>query len=104
MEAATFGGVPGISPGRESGRMFAGSTARLARAARGPLHWIKRAAAASALFLSACSGGYSPGELWSGLSPAPAPPTTGSVIGAGQVKVALILPLSASGNAGVAAQ
>ena len=40
-------------------------------------------------------------------SPPPAaspPPEAGSTIGAGQVKVALILPLSAGGNAGLAGQ
>ncbi|GLH77621.1 penicillin-binding protein activator [Bradyrhizobium sp. SSBR45G] len=51
--------------------------------------------------LSACSGVQNPFEQ----SVAPAgPPQQPAVAGNGQVKVGLILPLSASGNAGVAAQ
>jgi branched-chain amino acid transport system substrate-binding protein len=57
----------------------------------------------STLLLAACSGGFSPGELISNFSSTP-PAAPGTTIGAGQVKVGLILPLSASGNAGVAAQ
>jgi branched-chain amino acid transport system substrate-binding protein len=55
--------------------------------------------------LSACAGGTSPSDVFASLSgpsqPAPQPETA---IGTGQVKVALILPLSGSGNAAVAAQ
>jgi ABC-type branched-subunit amino acid transport system substrate-binding protein len=59
--------------------------------------------AATAAVLSACAGGNfdQPGMV----APAPsaeAPPAT--MIGAGQIKVGLILPLSAAGNAGIAAQ
>jgi len=54
----------------------------------------------AASLLAACSGN-SPGDIFGGTPPAGAPPTTGS-IGAGQVKVGLILPLTAAGNAGVA--
>ena len=60
-------------------------------------------AVGSTLLLAACSGGFSPGELISNFSSTP-PAAPGTTIGAGQVKVGLILPLSASGNAGVAAQ
>ena len=63
--------------------------------------------AVSSVFLSACTGSYSPGSLMSsitGPSPAAAPPAQPeAAIGAGRVKVALILPLSAAGNAAVAA-
>jgi ABC-type branched-subunit amino acid transport system substrate-binding protein len=57
--------------------------------------------------LSACTGSLD--DLNSGLSPAPgpntAPPAPGlPPVGAGNVRVGLILPLSAAGNAGVAAQ
>ena len=59
--------------------------------------------AAAAAFLSSCSstqlnqiGTESPG--------APAAPQPQGTIGTGQIRVALILPLSAQGNAGVAAQ
>ncbi len=59
--------------------------------------------------LAGCSGNSS--LLNSFTSPAPAPPppqaaeaAAGAVIGSGQVKVALILPLSAGGNAGLAGQ
>jgi branched-chain amino acid transport system substrate-binding protein len=55
--------------------------------------------------LGACTGGsLFPGDFFGG-APQPAQPQQpASQIGAGQVKVALILPLSASGNAGVVAQ
>jgi ABC-type branched-subunit amino acid transport system substrate-binding protein len=60
-------------------------------------------AAGSALLLTACAGGNSPSEMFTSSTPsAPASPAT--TIGGGQVKVGLILPLSAAGNAGVAAQ
>src|SRR3984893_3575227 len=55
----------------------------------------------SAILLAGCSGKL--GDLLSGSSPAaPSQPTTN--IGMGGVKVGLILPLSGSGNAAVAAQ
>jgi branched-chain amino acid transport system substrate-binding protein len=59
---------------------------------------------AAALVLGACTGGGSmfPGDFFGG-APQPAQQPA-SQIGAGQVKVALILPLSAAGNAGVVAQ
>ncbi len=56
-----------------------------------------------AVLLAGCSGNFSLGDLLPNSSPtAPSQPTTS--IGTGQVKVGLILPLSGSGNAGVAAQ
>ena len=68
-------------------------------------HWIARRTALGLIvgtpLLSACSGVQNPFEQ----SVAPAgPPQQPAVAGNGQVKVGLILPLSASGNAGVAAQ
>jgi branched-chain amino acid transport system substrate-binding protein len=55
------------------------------------------------LFVAACSG--IPGaDYFSFGSPPPPPPAQPSAVGAGQVKVALILPLSAQGNAGSTAQ
>jgi len=68
--------------------------------------WLARLAAGSTLLLAACTGNYSPGDLVSGVtgSARPAgPPQASTNIGAGQVKVGLILPLPAAGNAGVAA-
>ncbi len=56
--------------------------------------------AAAALALAACAG--TSDFFSSEPPPAPAPPPAAS-IGAGQVRVGLILPLSAQGNAGVAA-
>jgi ABC-type branched-subunit amino acid transport system substrate-binding protein len=57
-------------------------------------------------WLAACSSG--PDGLFGGAKPDAGSPTPGgpssSEIGTGQIKIALILPLSASGNAGVAAQ
>jgi branched-chain amino acid transport system substrate-binding protein len=61
---------------------------------------------AVAALLAACSGNSSYFSSTPGFSPAQpsAPPVPASTIGAGQVKVALILPMSAAGNAGVAGQ
>ncbi|HZQ13051.1 MAG TPA: penicillin-binding protein activator, partial [Pseudolabrys sp.] len=65
-----------------------------------------RVAATGGLFLlvAACSG--IPGADYFGLGSSPPPPPTAqpAAVGAGQVKVALILPLSAPGNAGATAQ
>jgi branched-chain amino acid transport system substrate-binding protein len=61
------------------------------------------AALASALWLAGCSGSFSVGDLLPGSSSSP-PSQPATNIGAGQVKAGLILPLSGSGNAAVAAQ
>jgi hypothetical protein len=86
--------------------MFAGLQARTAAPARAWPRWIAGLAAGSSLLLAACTGSNSPSEFLSRL-PGPSqpagPPQASSNIGAGQVKVGLILPLSAGGNAGVAA-
>ena len=68
--------------------------------------WLAALATLLSLFLSACSGGNSAGEFLSNLSnsPQPAPAQSTASIGTGRVKVGLILPLSGSGNAGIAAQ
>jgi branched-chain amino acid transport system substrate-binding protein len=64
-------------------------------------------AAASAMLVAACSG-FPGGDLFNfggGSNPSPPPPPQASqTVGTGQMKVALILPLSATGNAGLAAQ
>jgi branched-chain amino acid transport system substrate-binding protein len=63
--------------------------------------WL--AVLASAFLLAGCTGSISLGDIFSSNAPsAPAQPS--SNIGTGSVKVGLILPLSASGNAAVAAQ
>jgi ABC-type branched-subunit amino acid transport system substrate-binding protein len=60
------------------------------------------AAVLGAALLAACSG-ISPGDTFSGTPAAPTQPGEGGAsIGAGQVKAGLVLPLSASGNAGAA--
>lgn len=65
--------------------------------------------ATTATFLAGCSSSssvFSNSKFFSN-SPPPAaspPPGAGTTIGTGQVKVALILPLSAGGNAGLAGQ
>jgi branched-chain amino acid transport system substrate-binding protein len=65
--------------------------------------WRSLVLAGWAVLLAGCSGNFSLGDLLPNSSPtAPSQPT--SSIGTGQVKVGLILPLSGSGNAGVAAQ
>src|SRR3954454_20970709 len=61
------------------------------------------AALASAFLLAGCSGGISLGDVFSSNSPS-TPTQASNSIGTGQVKVGLILPLSARGNAAVAAQ
>ena len=59
--------------------------------------------AAAAAVLTACAGNNS--EIFSNTPPAQSgEQAPGSTLGAGQVRVGLILPLSAQGNAGVAAQ
>src|SRR6266571_718828 len=61
--------------------------------------------AAAAALVAACSG-FPGGDFFNfGSSPPPAgPPQASQAVGTGQMKVALILPLSAGGNAGLAAQ
>ena len=56
------------------------------------------------LALAACSGSFSTSDLAPGSAPSAPPSQAGSNIGEGKVKVGLILPLSASGNAAVAGQ
>ena len=59
----------------------------------------------SGAVLSACTGGTTPSDLFSSLTgPAQPPAQPASALGAGRVKVGLVLPLSGSGNAAVAAQ
>jgi ABC-type branched-subunit amino acid transport system substrate-binding protein len=60
--------------------------------------WVVAAALGAAAFVAGCSG-IPLGDT----APTP-PPVQPTAVGAGQVKVALILPLSAAGNAGLAAQ
>jgi branched-chain amino acid transport system substrate-binding protein len=64
-------------------------------------------AAASAMLVTACSG-FPGGDLFSfgssNPSPPPPPAQAAQTVGTGATKVALILPLSATGNAGLAAQ
>jgi branched-chain amino acid transport system substrate-binding protein len=62
--------------------------------------WLVVAFAFAAV-VAGCSG-FPGSNFWSGAPPPPAQP--GTAIGSGQVKVGLILPLSASGNAGLAAE
>ena len=53
--------------------------------------------------LGACAGGMGSNPFSSGPDAGPAgPPQQPQAVGTGQVKVGLVLPLSAAGNAGVA--
>jgi ABC-type branched-subunit amino acid transport system substrate-binding protein len=78
---------------------------QILQAPRSGHEWSRRLVVATtvATLLAGCSGGFSTGDLFPSLSPAP-PAQNPGTIGTGQVKVGLILPLSAGGNAGVAAQ
>jgi branched-chain amino acid transport system substrate-binding protein len=70
--------------------------------AAGPRRLFAVLAVLGAGLLAACSGNS---NYFSSASTAPAaPPAPSTTLGTGQVKVALILPLSAPGNAGVAGQ
>src|SRR5581483_5867545 len=66
--------------------------------------WRVAMVAMACFALAACAGGSFQSSPDSGLTAQPTEPPPGSAIGAGQVRVGLILPLSAQGNAGVAAQ
>jgi branched-chain amino acid transport system substrate-binding protein len=77
---------------------------RMSYAHRGGTPWLALAAAA---LLAGCSGGGPPGGDPFGGGPPAAPQgaaAAATTIGTGPVKVALILPLTASGNAGTVAQ
>ena len=54
------------------------------------------------LFVAACTG--MPGADYFSFGSPPPPPAQPSAVGSGQVKVALILPLSAQGNGAAVAQ
>lgn len=60
--------------------------------------WVVAAMLGAAAFVAGCSG------IPLGDTAQTPPPVQPTAVGAGQVKVALILPLSAAGNAGLAAQ
>ena len=90
-------GVRGGSPLSRVWPVKVGARSRFGRIALGI------AAAALTLLVAACAG--MPGsDMFSFGSPPPPPPAQPSAVGTGQVKVALILPLSGAGNAGLAAQ
>jgi len=85
--------------------MFPRSQARTSPRAGAVSRWLAILAAMSGTLLSGCTGGTSPGDLFASFSsPVQTPAQAASAIGAGRVKVGLILPLSGSGNAAVAAQ
>src|SRR6185437_12298613 len=73
-----------------------------------PRHgWRGALVAGLATLLSACTGSMPGLDYFSSSSPPPSAPTAEapqSAIGNGQIKVGLLLPLSAQGNAGLAGQ
>ncbi len=87
-------------------------TGRSAESRRAPILWSRRAAAAGmAAWVAGCTTSLDPSILSGGSSNAPTPapdpvPTSGvgTGLGTGSVKAGLILPLSATGNAGAAGQ
>src|SRR3954468_4965887 len=83
--------------------MIRQSQAQAAASARGFPGWLAGIIAGSSLLLGACAGNFSPSEIFSSTTSPAGPQQPSSNIGTGQVKVGLILPLSAGGNAGVAA-
>jgi branched-chain amino acid transport system substrate-binding protein len=85
--------------------MLPESQARTPSRAGAMPRWLAVLAALSGAVLSACTGSTTPSDLFASLSsPAQPPAQPETAVGAGRVKVALILPLSGSGNAAVAAQ
>jgi ABC-type branched-subunit amino acid transport system substrate-binding protein len=95
--------LPGIAQDASKGsREGSRKQSRLTRGWRRARHALSMAAAAVLLAACAGTGGPGGGDVFSS-QPAPeAAPA--SNIGAGQIRVGLILPLSAQGNAGIAAQ
>jgi ABC-type branched-subunit amino acid transport system substrate-binding protein len=91
--------LPGITQDASEGSRKGSSLTRGWRRAR---HALSMAAAAVMLAACAGTGGPGGGDVFSS-QPAEAPPQA-SNIGGGQIRVGLILPLSAQGNAGIAAQ
>jgi ABC-type branched-subunit amino acid transport system substrate-binding protein len=91
--------LPGITQDASEGSRKGSSLTCGWRRAR---HALSMAAAAVLLAACAGTGGPGGGEMFSS-QPAEAPPQA-SNIGGGQIRVGLILPLSAQGNAGIAAQ
>src|SRR5438309_9552296 len=77
--------------------------ARMSGKARVPSGGLA-ALALAAWSLVACTGSYSPSDIFSSSQPTAPATQPANQIGAGQVKVGLILPLSAPGNAGTTAQ
>src|SRR5665213_3462914 len=75
---------------------------KLRRSARDRRRFCAFLGIAAAAALSACAGNNS--EFLSSTPPQMAEPAPAANIGQGQVRVGLILPLSAQGNAGIAAQ
>jgi ABC-type branched-subunit amino acid transport system substrate-binding protein len=76
---------------------------RISHARRGGTRWF---ALAATVLLAACTGTGGPGGDQFGGPPPPSStqPPPANTLGTGPVKVALILPLTASGNAGAVAQ
>src|SRR5512139_4118588 len=83
--------MPGLLPDR--GGMLSGARCR-ARTA------LSIAAAAA---LAACTGTGTPLDQFTTPAPVPTEQAQATAIGTGQVRIGLILPLSAPGNAGIAA-
>ncbi len=84
--------------------MFRVSPMRRSPPLRSFLPWLRGLATFSGLLLAGCTGSFNPGDVFSSSQAPSAPAQAPAPIGAGQIKAALILPLSAGGNAGVAAQ
>src|SRR5271165_7343713 len=76
---------------------------RVLQASRLPFFFRSLIALGAAILIAGCSGNFSLGDLLPSSAPS-APAQPASSIGSGGVKVGLILPLSGSGNAAVAAK
>src|SRR6202023_2731491 len=105
LTCLTFAHIMASMNGRRRWRRRAAVSGRThgERQAAGATRGVLLAAAPRfAAFAAGCSG-FPGSSFWSG-APPPPPAQPGTAIGTGQVKVGLILPLSARGNAGLGEQ
>lgn len=84
--------------------MAAGARARTCRDGVGRRALLAALTAGAVTLLAGCAGIPQMGEMFGAAEKPPAAPQASAPIGAGQIKVGLLLPLSAAGSGGLAAQ